>query len=145
MSKDKYKIVSYQSGTMWLKFTDLERRGGFHFSYFRGDNYDDELYINDRSEMERNSYARGICAYLNESAEYLNSRVKPYVGWVKFGKVTQKGESTLIFHDAYFGTLQIDWRIVRGDSWDLEPIPDDVLSDLKRFIERAGSCFEHTT
>lgn len=149
MSKElKYVINSFQSGTTWIKFNDWEELGfgGFHFGYFDGINHGNDKCINERGFIEKDRYARNICRYLNEASKASgykkHFKYLPYMKFVLFWKVTRKDESTLVFHDAFFGELEIQWRVTNGNNWDIEPIPNHVMEDLTRFINRSNAIFE---
>lgn len=140
MNDEKYGIQSYQSGTTWLIKNDRKIYEGFHFGYFKGGNPHPLFLINERGTKERDRYVYNIQRYLNESSSAGDSFL-PYMEFVLFGAVTLVNESEIMFNDAYFGELRMQWLEVKGENWDKKPIPDDVMEDFIRFSERTNAKF----
>jgi len=135
MKEQKYRVESFQSGTMWLvSSTGLK----LHCGYWTDQKLASRFCLGHRGKKERDAFVHVLKDGLNDMEKGKAEGYKPYV---LLNTITYTGcPWALIFEDLFFGELElINYRTDSG-TWKKEKIPSDFWKDLQALCERVKEC-----
>lgn len=128
----KYSVVSYQSGTTWLKIDGYKE--GFHLGYFEG-------YIH-LSEPHKSRSDRNRERFIGDLKNALNNSLREVKGFspADFTFFNTIG-NMLVFQDPYYGRISLTYkRVEESGQWIDVPIPEEILADFAEMMEHVHYC-----